>query len=133
MEIIYLLIKEERTNSGFSRHTIKAFNNPDIAKLSEVKCNHYAEQFARYFIQEVRLNDSEIIDMSGNFNEVNLTDEYDNEYNLDIDFSYKETNDDVRYRHLNKVEYHGSNIEELGLTTGLVRSIINEAENALEI
>ena len=95
MNIIYLLIKEERTNSGFSRHTLKAFMNPDIAKLAEVKCNHHAgqaEQFTRYYIDEVRLNDSEHLDMEGHVDEVWVKDEYDNEYIFNTQYERAEAN-----------------------------------------
>ena len=130
--MIYLLIKEQRTNSGFSRQTLKAFTNPDLAKLSQVKCNHHAEQFTRYFIEEIRLNDSEVIDMEGNADEVTVFDEQENEYYLSSKYDWRETNEGERYAYLDRVEFYGHNIESLGLTTGLVRSIINEAENALE-
>ena len=84
MKLIYLLIKEQRTNSGFCRNTINAFTNPDIAKLSEVKCNYYAEQFTKYFIEEIRLNDSEGLFSSAEVDEVILKDDYDNTFCLDI-------------------------------------------------
>jgi hypothetical protein len=129
---IFLLVEERITRLGISKHFKKAFFNLDLALLEEANHNYYAEQYSKYYIEEVDYNDSSGFWFDNEAGEILVSDEYDNKYYFDLKTELREDNYDNKYLAVDELKFKNKFLDKIKFSEEFKRSVKHEADNIIE-